>query len=714
MYNRRLKIFVGATALFLLILLLRLMQMQLLPGSSVQDKVAQLKLLGGRSRQLNTVRGRILDSKGRVLAVDEPRFQLHINYRLSCFADQRVQRAKLLEAAQKPDSAAAQAKVEEAIKVGLENLQQIIDKCAYFGLERMDIENKIESINDEIWNLRTFVAWRRNDPDPNIMQKYAGRISHIPLSEVVADFESRFPSEQKRLLLVNRVDDIAEMDATGPLLELKTNDDIFTAQFEFMHTDGIEILPEAKRVYPYGSVAAQTIGWVGPATQQEDRQLFADDRLSRYLDNEVCGREDGAEYVCEAVLRGRRGEEIYDVDRTLVSKTKTQFGEDVTLTLDSELQKRIESYIADCNLNPNCKMPTAVVVIDVEKSDILALVSMPTFDLNRVRYDYGDISSDPNTPMINRAINKHYPPGSVIKPVILIAGLEEGKITPDEIISCPARKAPSGWPSCWLYNKYHWRCHDDEWPNYARNAVKGSCNIYFSRLADRIDPLVLQQWLFKFGYGHQIQLSPFDANDPNEARDFRQAQGQISTVVPDGVISSIEQLPPLARDERRYFGIGQGNLRVTPLQVAGAMAAIARGGVYKSPRLFLTPNDTSDERRATSDEVSLGISPQTLDIVYDGMSAVVNEPGGTAYNQFAYSGFGQQGVRIYGKTGSTEKPDNACFAGFARDDAGRSISIAVIVEGGQSGPRDAAPLARDIIQFCIEAGYIGELYIHSE
>jgi cell division protein FtsI/penicillin-binding protein 2 len=506
MYNRRIKIFVGASALFLLILLLRLVQMQLLPGSSVQDKIAQLKLSSGRSRQLKTIRGRILDSKGRPLAVDELRFQLHINYRLSCFADRRVQKAELLKATQKPAPAAAEAKVKEAIKTGLENVQQIIDKCTYFGLERADIEDKIKGINDKIWNLRTFVAWRRNSPDPNIMQKYAGRISHIRLSEVTADFKSRFPSKEKRLLLIGRVDDIAEMDATGPLLELKTDDDIFTAQFEFMHIDGVQILPEAKRVYPYGGVAAQTIGWVGPATQAEDRKLFANDKLSRYLDNEVCGREDGVEYVCETALRGRRGEKIYDVDRTLVSKTETQLGKDVTLTLDIELQQRIENYLVNCNLNHNCKMPTAVVVIDVEKSDILALVSMPTFNLNYARYNYGDISSDPNTPMINRTINKHYPPGSVIKPIILIAALEEGKITPDEIISCPAQKAPPGWPSCWLYNRYPWRCHDDDGTNDARNAIKGSCNIYFSRLANRIDPLVLQQWLFKFGYGHISSL----------------------------------------------------------------------------------------------------------------------------------------------------------------------------------------------------------------
>jgi len=92
------------------------------------------------------------------------------------------------------------------------------------------------------------------------------------------------------------------------------------------------------------------------------------------------------------------------------------------------------------------------------------------------------------------------------------------------------------------------------------------------------------------------------------------------------------------------------------------------------------------------------------------MSAVVNEPGGTAYTEFApvLASLAEQGTKVYGKTGSTEAPDTAWFAGFATDSAGRSIAIAVVVEGGQHGSSDAAPLARDIIQLCIDAGHIGQ------
>ena len=167
--------------------------------------------------------------------------------------------------------------------------------------------------------------------------------------------------------------------------------------------------------------------------------------------------------------------------------------------------------------------------------------------------------------------------------------------------------------------------------------------------------------------------------------------------------------------------MGQGNLRATPLQVANAMAAIARGGIYKHPRLFIPSVIASEAKqsqinmekvRVSSIEnressIDLNISPQTLEVIFDGMSAVVNEPGGTAYKEFAYSGLGEQDVKVYGKTGSTQQPDVAWFAGFAKDNTDRGISIAVVVEGGQHGSSDAAPLARDIIWLCIEEGYIG-------
>ena len=743
MYDRRAKIFVIASAFLLLVCVLRLMHMQLLPDSSLQDRIAELKLQRGRSQQLKTVRGKILDRNDIVLATDLPQFQLHISYRLSSFLDERVRQENNddCQSPRDPIAALVLGKLETSAADELKKhidacetcqnvyqVLQIIEKCTNFGPERADIEERIKNINDRVWNLRTFVAWARNDPDPNILEKYDNNINSVPLSEATANFEHRFP-EAQRLTLISKVDDITEMDTSYPLLELRTDDDIFAAQVEFMDVNDVQILPKAKRFYPFGSVAAQTIGWVGPA-KGHYKELFADDRLSSYLDDEVCGKRPGVEYVCETILRGRRGELFYDIDRRLISLTETRFGKDVRLSLDIKLQQRIEGYLADYPHEPYCGPGMAAVIIDVATTDILALVSMPVFDLNRARYDYEALIDDPDKPLINRAIYEQYPPGSVVKPLILIAGLESGHITPDKVIHCPAQKAPDGWPSCWIYNR-HKTGHDAAWENNARNAIRGSCNIYFSRLADRIEPLVLQQWLLKFGYGRKSSLVPHDSSDESrvtshESRDLRQSPGIISSSLSRG--SSLQSaggrhglpdLPPLKEFERRLFGIGQGNLRATPLQVANAMATIARRGIYKPPRLF--------RKIPNSEGVALGISPETLDVVYDGMHAVVSETGGTAYREFAHSGLTEQGVIVYGKTGSTEEPDVAWFAGFAWQPQarpersrraqlgdgssprqGRAIAIAVVVEGGQHGSRDAAPLARDIIQFCIEAGYIGK------
>jgi penicillin-binding protein 2 len=703
MYDKRVKFFVILIAVLVLFWVVRMMQMQLVSGSFYRDKITKLKLQEGDSRQLKTIRGRILDRNGEVLAADEPEFQLCISYKLSRFMDERVRRAKLEKAARQGKAALAQADVLDELQRKVDDLELMIDKCVYFGLERAEIEERIRTINDRTWNLRSFLAWVRSKPDLNILEKYNGQIDSVPESEALADFEKKFPNEDERLLRIAAVDYIVEMDKSWPLFELKTDDDIFTAQLEFLEIDGVSIQPKAHRVYPYGSAAAQTIGWVGPATQKEDLELFEGDKLSRYLSDEVCGRDDGTEYVCETVLRGRRGQVVYDIDQELVDRTESEFGEDVTLTLDIRLQQSIEEYLADCSHNTNCQTPIAAVVIDVATNDILALVSTPVFDLNYIRQNYGSALRDANEPLRNRAINKQYPPGSVIKPLILIAGLESGKITADEIISCPAKKAPAGWPSCWLYNRFSWMCHDDKGPNYARNAVKGSCNIYFSRLADRIEPSVLQGWLYAFGYGREIPLAPAAVREGKQGRDLRQAAGVISSSKPEGSVTSLEQLPVLAAGERRYFGIGQGNLRATPLQVANAMAAIARGGLYRAPRLFI-----EDANETNSEQVDLNISAATLNVVRDGMSAVVNEPEGTAYNEFAPAGFALQGIEVFGKTGSTEAPDNAWFGGFAEDGAGRAIAIAVVVEGGQHGSSDAGPLARDIIQFCVDAGYIGQ------
>jgi len=215
---------------------------------------------------------------------------------------------------------------------------------------------------------------------------------------------------------------------------------------------------------------------------------------------------------------------------------------------------------------------------------------------------------------------------------------------------------------------------------------------------------LLQEWLFRFGYGHQIPLVCPVQLDPNTPpRSLRQAPGQIaSTGVPQYTsVVSLDQIPPLQAWHKRLFGIGHGNFRVTPLQVANTFATLARGGRHQVPRLFLRPAQLPVE------SVDLQIPVTTLAPAYDGTSAVVNESGGSAYKAFRGSTLYTCGVKVHGKTGSTEDPENAWFAGYGEDGRGNRIAIAVVIEGGQRGGNDAAPLGRAILELCVDAGYVG-------
>jgi penicillin-binding protein 2 len=698
MYDKRIKIFVVLGAVLLSVFLFRLARLQLAPDYEISGKIAELKRQQGRSRQLKTLRGKIIDRNGKILAVDEPVFELYISYRLSSTLDDRLSRAKLLLAETGSDPQKAIKKTIQELQDSSEILRQVIEKSAHFGPSRSEQEETIRKRNDQIWNLRLFQAWRKNCTQTALYKQYGNDLLAVKLSEFTADFENSFPDPNGRLIKIAGTD-IAEMREDLPLLQLKTDDDVITAEIEFMNIEAVKIMPRSQRTYPFGLAAAQTIGWVS-LPQEKDIQFFADDRYSRYLSGEVSGR-DGVEFVCETTLRGKRGEIYYDADGNEV-RLETEFGKDVRLTLDIELQSRIEKYMTQYNLPADAGPGMSAVIIDVPSGQILALVSLPTFDLNRVRNDYTALGSDANEPMRNRAINQLYPPGSSVKPLILIAGLQSGAITPQETIDCSPHRPPQGWPQCWISRQYPGRSHG---PVNARNAIKHSCNIYFSHLADRIDPAVLQRWLFNFGYGRRILPPPSADPDTEAVRNFTQAGGIISSSRPTEIIEHPEPAfggPPLTEGERRYFGIGQGSLRTTPLQAANAMASIARGGLYLPPRLFIEDNnDTKIEPE------SLGISQTSLDTVYDGMRAVVNEPEGTAYNAFSHRRFSGSGITIYGKTGSTENPEHAWFAGFVKDNSGRSIALAVLVEGGKSGANVAAPLAADIISFCIEARCIG-------
>lgn len=711
MYKKRLLIFLGLCSVGLLISISRLSCMSF-DAEQAKVRIEEMKILP--SKQTPTVRGDIYDRKGKPLAKDEPQFYVGISYNLTKLLDERYLEAKLaVLKAKNPETPTEQIEDEfyQKLEEDYINIDKLIEYAARIkDTSQIEIEEEIDKINDRFWRMREFFAWFNNYPKSQLRLDYAKKKKSIPVSAALEDYRNvQCPDGYKRLKQILKVD-LREMHQVQALIELdeeQKND----AQIEFMDTPGISVMLRAKRLYKYGKSASQIIGWVGQVEPAKD-ETFTDDKYSRYLSGEVAGKN-GVEYICEPVLRGQRGTTTYTRYGQKIEDLEAdpEFGRDVTLTIDIELQKAIEDYLQG-EKNLHAKSPMGAVVIDVKSNEILAMVSLPYFDLNTARSEYGNLLMQKQRPLESKAMVKIYPPGSSVKPLILIMALEEHMVTASDIIHCECHKAPRGWPSCWIFRQAH-ACHDvvwqDEGGNNGRNAIRGSCNIYFSRVADMMESETIQNWLYSFGYGRKILAGTnFDfklnqlGREHIELASLRESAGQISTKIPLGAPKSFDDITELIRSEKRMFGIGEGGLRVTVLQVANAYAAIGRGGIFKNPKLFVNEFDDTENRE------ELTIKQSTLDVVRDGMSAVVYERGGTAYTAFVGSDLDERDVKVYGKTGSTQGVPTAWFAGFAEDSTDRSIAIAIVVEGGVSGSRDAAPLGRRMIELANEYGYIGK------
>ncbi|AQT70116.1 Penicillin-binding protein A [Anaerohalosphaera lusitana] len=709
MYKRRLHIFIVLSILVTSAGVARLAFLQIAAKRQAREEIRLSRILA--PIQLPTVRGSILDRNGRILAVDRPAFHVQVNYQLTRLLDERFWQANILKDIAGGDKTIEQAETDlrEYYAEDISRLMQIMERCAQMADTPIsDIEQRIRDINDEVWALREFFAWRRKFPESELKDKYAAKGRYVPRWAALEDFREKVPDRGERLKLALK-EDLLEMHKDYALVDLASEEDLLDAQLEFADIEEVSIDPETNREYPYGKTASQIIGWVAPP-QENDKELFEEDKYSRYLPDDTAGRGNGVEKVCEVILRGRRGEKQYDMDGRLIGEKETIFGKDVQLSLDIELQQEVEGLLKSNSLDPNVTTGMGAVVLDVATGDVLVMASVPGYDPANVRAEYGKLLQAPGKPMLNKCLQEHYPPGSTMKPFILLAGLQHGLVMPDEPISCPPRPAPKGWPNCLILRKYG-LCHDTRWTNNARNAIKGSCNVYFSKLADRFEADDLQEWLYSFGFGRKLLDGPEFGERLDELRrqkgtnrNLRQTAGSISSAMGPFPGDDLEDLPPIRNYEKRMFGIGQGSVRATVLQVANGMAMIARHGIFKKPRLFLSESDPMN-----SYQRDLGIEPAKIDAVREGMYAVVNETGGTARKAFVDSSLLEnQSLKIFGKTGSTEKPYNAWFAGFAEDDYGRAISFAIIVEGGTSGAGDAAPIGEQIIQLCNSLGYIGE------
>jgi penicillin-binding protein 2 len=439
-------------------------------------------------------------------------------------------------------------------------------------------------------------------------------------------------------------------------------------------------LPEARvdviplRSYPLGRAAAHALGRVGEVT---DKQL----QLSEFAalnPGDLVGQA-GVELQHNRSLMGKDGRRRVVVNSRGFEVTEAEReppapGPSLTLTLDAELQKAADEAFGE--------LSGSAVALDPNTGEVLAMTSVPSFDPNEFATGmeaslWNRLSTDPATPLMNRVIQGQYAPGSTFKIVLAVAALEEGVITPQTTFYCP------GYLS--IYNTV-FRCHKAAGHGVVdvQKALTQSCNVFFYQAGVRLEIERIAAYARRLGLG-----VPTGIDLPHEA----------AGLIPDTAWKQRVLKQPWYAGETVSVAIGQGQVTVTPLQLARLAAAIANGGKLVRPHLV------KDAARAPSDApIDIGLKPSTLEIVKAGMNGVVNAPG-TGWRARLPE------VVVAGKTGTAQVVSHArltrgvpsqaivphgWFVAFAPLNNPR-IALAVLAEHAGSGGEGAAPLARKML-----------------
>lgn len=441
------------------------------------------------------------------------------------------------------------------------------------------------------------------------------------------------------------------------------------------------------RDYNDGTLAPQLIGTIGSLTQTEYDSL----KNKGYAYNDKIGKS-GIESAFEDQLRGKDGTKVVETkpDGTVDSDKITNQpvpGNTVYTTLDSNLQK-----VANASLEKNVKeaqrmgastpkkldgedcVAGSAVVLNVKDFSILAASSYPSYDLTKYLEDnnyYNSLVNDNTKPLLNRAFNGNYVPGSVVKPMIASAALQEGTITPDSIVHCNhyyTFYAPSYVPTC-----LGW--HGDV---NLKKALQVSCNIFFYDVGRRLGIQNIDLYAKQFGLGQQTGVEIGESTGTLASPELRAKNGGVWQ--PGDVIQA---------------AIGQSDNAFTPLQLATYCATIANNGTRLKTHLVKEVTNynrdqvISETKPVETDKVD--VSPENLKIVQEDMKGV-SQAGGTAYSVFK-----DYGIAIASKTGTAENPghsDNAVFMAYAPYDDPQ-IAVAVVLEYGARGTYSMG-VAKDI------------------
>jgi len=454
---------------------------------------------------------------------------------------------------------------------------------------------------------------------------------------------------------------------------------------------GVEIDVGQMRFYPMEHLGAHLLGYV--ATPSEADLQGEHDPLLEQPGFRI-GRA-GVERIYDLAMRGKSGNlktEVNAVGRVIkqLERKEGEPGVDLALTLDLRLQEYAAQRLGDES--------AAAVVMDIHTGEVLVMASTPSFDPNAFNRgltgaEWTDLSTNPRSPLTNKAIAGTFAPGSTFKLMVALAALESNTITPDLHVFCPGHMQLGS-------IKFHCWKKGGHGSMDLVNGLKNSCDVYFYEVARRVGVDRIHEMAVRFGLNGLTGIDlPGEKPGLIPSREWKRAAlGQ-----------------PWFPGETLVNGIGQGYCLATPLQLCTMVARVANGGLAVPPHVA---RDLVVRQEAQTRTVpqwpSCEVSHQSLALVRRGMNAVSNEPGGTAYR----ARITIEHMELSGKTGSAQvrrismherdtgvkknddlpwkERDHALFVAYAPEEAPR-WAISVVVEHGGGGSVVAAPIARDIM-----------------
>jgi len=471
-----------------------------------------------------------------------------------------------------------------------------------------------------------------------------------------------------------------------PLRYDLTEDEIARMAIHRHELPGVEVSAELVRYYPFSELTAHALGYVGRINRDELERIDSID----YAGTNYIGKL-GIEKFYEEVLHGTVGYQHVETNARgrilrVLEREDPVPGQDLRLSLDIELQRLAHKLLADRR--------GAIVAIDPSDGGILALASVPGFDANLfvtgISHDnYRELSHSLDKPLFNRALRGQYPPGSTVKPMLGVAGLDSKATTRSRAIWDPGFYQINN-----KGRRYRdWKRWGHGWVDLNK-AIEESCDIYFYDMAIRMGIDTMHDYMAEFGFGVDTSLD---------------VQGALPGLLPSREWKRTRRNEPWYPGDSVNMGIGQGFMLATPLQLATATAVVANHGRFvQAHHLKAIEGDTPVSEVmpvATQPDMHLE-NPRDWDYIVKAMEEVMHGPHGTARaaaKDAPYRMAGKTGTAQVFSLGEEEEydeeevrerlRDHALFVGFAPVDDPK-IAVAVVVENGGSGSGAAAPVAR--------------------